>query len=337
MIGTQRSGSNLLRVMLHQLYITAPHPPHILERFMPIVAMYGDLHLEQNFKRLAEDVCQLILTNPVTWGDLALDTEKVISLCQSKELVEIMRVVYDLKCQAEGNTIWMNKSMANVHYIDELEKFLKPLYLYLYRDGRDVALSFKKAVVGEKHIYHLAKQWQIEQELSYALKSRIDSDRIVIIKYEELIASPDQQLEKICRFLDIPFDQAALEYYNSQESKETAHSGKMWENVQKPVIATNFNKYRKELSEEEIRIFERVAGTTLLKLGYTLDFPEMLDRPAFSTEEIAQFNEENKKAKLEILQHQTEQDQEKREKQNELLKSLKKQFLLFEKQNTFIH
>ena len=44
MIGTQRSGSNLLRLMLNQLPdIASPHPPHILERLGPLEADYGDL------------------------------------------------------------------------------------------------------------------------------------------------------------------------------------------------------------------------------------------------------------------------------------------------------
>ena len=50
-IGTQRSGSNLLRVMLNQLpEIVAPHPPHILQNFLPIIDKYGDLKIDANFK-----------------------------------------------------------------------------------------------------------------------------------------------------------------------------------------------------------------------------------------------------------------------------------------------
>ena len=44
MIGTQRSGSNLLRVMLGGIdAIAAPHPPHILQRFLPLLPKYGSL------------------------------------------------------------------------------------------------------------------------------------------------------------------------------------------------------------------------------------------------------------------------------------------------------
>ena len=44
MVGEQRSGSNLLRVILNESKnIAAPHPPHILQRMMPLVPLYGDL------------------------------------------------------------------------------------------------------------------------------------------------------------------------------------------------------------------------------------------------------------------------------------------------------
>ena len=68
MIGTQRSGSNLLRLMINQLsHIIAPHPPHILERLTPLLPLYGSLDDDISFNQLIEDVCQLVEKNPVAW------------------------------------------------------------------------------------------------------------------------------------------------------------------------------------------------------------------------------------------------------------------------------
>jgi hypothetical protein len=80
MIGTQRSGSNMLRLMLNQQpAIAAPHPPHILERFMPILPLYGDLQSDRNFDRLVDDVCRMIELNPVSWEGVSLDRETVMT------------------------------------------------------------------------------------------------------------------------------------------------------------------------------------------------------------------------------------------------------------------
>lgn len=70
MVGSQRSGSNWLRVMLNQsAHIAAPHPPHILKQFKPILVKYGDLQCEDNFLRLLDHVCTFVERNPVPWVD----------------------------------------------------------------------------------------------------------------------------------------------------------------------------------------------------------------------------------------------------------------------------
>src|SRR5947209_6043921 len=115
MIGTQRSGSNLLRLMLNQLpQVSAPHPPHILERFMPLLPLYRDLCLPHNFRNLVTDVCELVACNPVAWTGIELDVEYIISRCKENTLVEITQVLYEEKARSEGANTWMCKSMGNI-------------------------------------------------------------------------------------------------------------------------------------------------------------------------------------------------------------------------------
>ncbi|MQY79255.1 MAG: hypothetical protein GH151_08705 [Bacteroidetes bacterium] len=159
-IGTQRSGSNLLRVMLNQLpEIVAPHPPHILQNFLPIIDKYGDLKIDDNFKQLIEDVCRFVELNPVPWTGVDLIRADIFSGSKKRSVYEIFKLIYEAYTNSKNGSIWCCKSMTNINYINELEKSkFDPFYIYLFRDGRDVALSFKKAIVGEKHIYHLAKK-----------------------------------------------------------------------------------------------------------------------------------------------------------------------------------
>ena len=300
MIGTQRSGSNLLRLMLNQLKgISAPHPPHILERFMPLLPAYGDLKVTENFAQLVEDVCLLVEYNPVPWTGVNLDRKIITERVASPILPEITRVIYELKAESEGAGIWMCKSMANIRYAEALEKYAeKPLYLHLFRDGRDVALSFKKAIVGEKHIYHIAKQWKTEQEASIKLRDLLGPERVIQVKYEDLLGQPQKVLGELCSFIGVEYSDVAMEYHQSSESWETANSGLMWQNVVKPVLSDNHNKFLKELSEEDILIFEQVAGDTLEKLGYKKYFANENVRN-FTQEEIALFSEINQKMKQE--------------------------------------
>jgi hypothetical protein len=186
MIGTQRSGSNLLRLMLNQLEdVSAPHPPHILERFFPLLPAYGDLGNPENLAHLTYDVCKLIEYNPVPWTGFKPDPSAVSARCRKPLLTEIFRVIYEMRAESENASIWICKSLVNIRFARQLEENgVNPLYLHLYRDGRDVALSFKKAIVGEKHIYHIASQWREEQEASLKLADQLGSSRVMKVRYE---------------------------------------------------------------------------------------------------------------------------------------------------------
>ena len=325
MIGTQRSGSNLLRVMMKELgNISAPHPPHILERFVPLLPAFGDLSIPENFYKLVEYVCQLVECNPVSWTEdgFTLSGEEIVQRCEESSLAEVFRVIYDMLAEHERAAMWMCKSMANIHYTDLLEERIKPFYIHLYRDGRDVALSFKKAIVGEKHIYALASQWKQEQDLSLSLFRMLGTGRVLQIKYEELLAAPQREMKRICSALGLTYTDKVMDYYKSGESKKTAQSGKMWENVEKPVISDNYNKFRKELSEEDILLFERVAGDTLVALGYSLCFPGQAQQ-RFTKDELDFYKSENKRMKQESLLRQSPEDIAKRKRQDELLRKIK--------------
>jgi len=75
----------------------------------------------------------------------------------------------DTYAEAHEATAWVCKSMGAVNFVDDLDAYFdNPKYIYLYRDARDVTLSFTKAVVGEKHAYHIARQWAERQRVCIA-------------------------------------------------------------------------------------------------------------------------------------------------------------------------
>ena len=323
MIGTQRSGSNLLRLMLNQLDgVSAPHPPHILERFFPLMPAYYDLSDPANFTQLVADVCKLIEFNPVPWTGFNFDPQAIISRCKKPMLTEVFRVIYEMRAESENAGIWICKSLVNIRFADQLEdNGMNPLYIHLYRDGRDVALSFKKAIVGEKHMYHIARQWKEEQEASLLLADRLGDERVLKVRYEDLLAAPEAELQKICSFIGATYNPVAMDYYHSEESHKTALSGVMWENVEKPVLTNNHDKFKRELTQVDILLFEQVAGDTLEKLGYCLTFPQNV-RHIFSPEEIKSFSELNTKLKHEARLQQKPEDLEKRKNLEMHLKNI---------------
>ena len=313
--------------MLNQLPgVVAPHPPHILNTFFPLLEQYGELKVDETFEALVYDIADWVNMNPVPWEHY-IDAERLLKLKTENSLVEVFRLVYESLATANNAHTWVCKSMQNVNFVYEMEQNgLRPFYLHLYRDGRDVALSFKKAIVGPKHIYHLAKKWDREQKQALALKGKLGEERVISIAYEKLIASPEQVLKEICFKTGLSFSTSALEYFKSVESEKTAHSGEMWANVTKPVMQKNYNKYKTELSDFEIAVFEKVAGTSLKRLGYQCEtIPSAMSD--FTRTQLKQFDVENQTLIRKTMANAKKADLQKRENQKNMLENLKNKLL----------
>ncbi len=297
-IGTQRSGSNLLRLILNQSsQISAHHPPHILKVFYPIIHRYGDLEEGSNFSQLVNDVCRLIEVNPVKW-ELELHREDIIKSCSHRSLIEIFKVIYQMMAKKDKATYWCCKSMANVNFYKDLEsQGVAPYYIHLIRDGRDVASSFKKTLVGEKHVYHLANQWKQDFLKAKEISRQVGNERYLAVQYESLISEPMMVLKEINTFLDLKLDESALHYFDSKESKITAAAGFMWSNLTMPIMKDNSGKFKKNLTPQDIEIFERVAGDILQENNYALC--TTLNRTTFTPEDIERFDQLNLDLKAE--------------------------------------
>ena len=325
MIGTQRSGSNLLRLMLNQIDgIAAPHPPHILQRMMPLLPNYGDLNQGDSFRLLVDDVCRLVELNPVTWDGVSLDRDNVAARCNEQSLVAIFFAIYDILAETWGAEDWCCKSLANVKYLPEINSYSDTAkFIYLYRDGRDVALSFQKAVVGEKHIYHIAQAWAQSQRLALQMRTLLDSEeRFYSISYESLVADPESSLQGLCKFMGQEYTPQMLNFHQSSEASNAAASSSLWGNVTKPIMKQNTKKFLQQATEEEIMIFELVAGDVLDALGYERVKIAKGSKVSFSKQAIELYDQINQQLKEKKKAEMDPEDLKRRDRQASLLKEI---------------
>jgi hypothetical protein len=114
-----------------------------------------------------------------------------------------------------------------------------------------------------------------------------------------------------------------LEYHKSEEARRAAESSALWGNVVKPVMADNTRKFLREASEEDIGIFESVAGDVLDALGYERVYVPRGKERTFSEADIRRFDEENKRLKEEVLRGVDTEDLKRRDRQSGLLSEIK--------------
>jgi LPS sulfotransferase NodH len=324
MIGTQRSGSNLLRLMLNQLsQIASPHPPHILQRMMPLMDKYGDLQNDETFSQLVDDVCRLVELNPVQWENIEFDRAEVEENCVDRSVVAIQNAIYGVYTASQNAACWCCKSLENISYIEAIEETLPEVkYIYLYRDGRDVAVSFKKAVVGEKFIYNIADGWAKSQRVALSWKEKLSPERFFAISYERLTAETEVVAKELCAFLQVEYTENMLDFHKTSEAKNAAQSSKLWENVTKPVMSDNTKKYLRELSIEEMILFEAVAGDVLDQLNYPREYLSAESQLVYTEQALERFNQRNDEMKEKAMEGVDKEDLERRQRQQGLLKEI---------------
>jgi hypothetical protein len=260
----------------------------------------------------------------VPWENIVtFHRDDVARRCRAQSLIAIFGAIMDIYAEVNGKSKWLCKSMTNIRYAQELDAYFgKPRYIYLYRDGRDVVLSFTKAVIGDKHPYVIAHKWAELQRLCLQHRERAP-ERVFSLCYEELIADPEAVLHRLCPFLGIEYQDRMLAGYTSTEASRTACSSSLWENLTRPIMRDNSQKFLEELSVEDIRIIEAVAGDCLDTLGYARVYVQRHEEILFDEAEIAVFHAKNHALVKRCEETADAQDRARRQRQQQVLDKIR--------------
>ncbi len=279
-VGTERSGSNLLRQMLDaHSDIAVPHPPHVLRYFAPLERYYGDLRLDANLRCLAADVAWLVRRHIYPWP-FAVDEAALVRDARWRDLFGLYAALYDQYAAAMKKRRWCCKSTFMVHFVDRIvERYPSARIIWLVRDPRDVAASSQRSVFNPCHPYRTALLWKEQQDLARRFEAVLRPENLLRMHYEALVTSPAETLQAICRFVGVEFEPRMLSFFERDEARRSASLASDWRNTARPVMATNVKTFSKLLSPRSVAMVEAAAGDTMEALGYRVESSAAAYRP----------------------------------------------------------
>ena len=118
-VGTERSGSNLLRLLLNahsQVWI--PHPPHFMNYFGKLD--YGDLSSSKQQSLVLNDMLRLIEYHIFPWEGIELDPVEIQNAIQHPSHFGIVAAIYETVLKQNSKSIWGCKSTFMIEYISEV-------------------------------------------------------------------------------------------------------------------------------------------------------------------------------------------------------------------------
>jgi len=234
LIGAERSGTTLLRLMLdaHPLISWTHEFEYAVEQIdspnsLPDTDAYIDW-LSKNWNFLTSGF----------EADSTLDYPS---------LIESFLIQKQGDCPIVGAT-------CHAHYDRLLRLFPNAKLLYLMRDPRDVARS-NIAMGWAGNVWTGVDRWIEAVELWDRVKQKLEKDiSYVEIKFEQLIASPEETLSSICNFMKIDYDPKMMSY-----PEYTTYS---------KIDISIVDKWKRKMSKKDIRLVESKCQGLIEKGGY---------------------------------------------------------------------
>ncbi|WP_218179654.1 sulfotransferase family protein [Pseudomonas gingeri] len=270
MIPLRRCGSHALRLRLNlnpQFY--SPYPLHITD-FMPLVPLYGDIADDKAYFRMVVDVVGLQAAGVVKWPGPAFDPIDIFERLRNQPR-SVHRIAWELLlCAAEQHQaqVVMDKSLDNVHYVDELmQLFPNMLLLNVVRDPRAQVASMNRAIIHDFDTLINAQTWLAAHRAAQSLIERYP-ERVLTIRYEDFLLDEEATLKQICQFFGIQFMDKMLNIAESQEARQISQISALWSSNCFAPITANIDKFKEQLKTHEIEMIETLTKPFMLRYGY---------------------------------------------------------------------
>ncbi|NKZ08866.1 sulfotransferase family protein [Actinomadura latina] len=278
-LGCARSGTTLLRLMLHS------HPrialPTETKFVLPAYAArceFGDLADSKNRRALAEWITGDRSTKV---QELGLDAAEVIEeiVAGPPTLGSAVGAVFRAYARLHGKARWGDKRPSYARYAGPLLRmFPDAQFVHLVRDGRDCVASLLEMPWYDGDVHHAISLWRETVDQGRRLAARLGPDTYYELQYERLVADPVDELTRLCGFLGEEFDPAMT--HPESLARRTVPSRKRWHGRTHDAVTTGrIGSWAEGLDPWEISLAEAAFGDRLAEYGYE---PSGLPKPAAS-------------------------------------------------------
>jgi hypothetical protein len=174
--------------------------------------------------------------------------------------------LFEAWARKEGKPRWGDKTP---HYVSDIpllvELFPGARVLHIIRDGRDVAVSWLRTGMEPGNVYMAARFWRERVKAGRQAGTRLSDANYLEVRYERLLANPEQTMKAVCTFIGEPYSPAVLRPSILASSRGRTVRSKMRE---PEIVSSNTANWRTRMRGEDRVLFESVAGDLLAELGY---------------------------------------------------------------------
>jgi hypothetical protein len=170
--------------------------------------------------------------------------------------------INSLYTDRSGGLRWVEQTPLYTRYMLQLgAMFPGARFVHLVRDGRDVVQSMTnsgfESVDWSSDFAKACKAWHdyLTEGLAYSEQL---GERALTVRHEALIEEPRAVMGKILEHLELPFEEATLEFFEGGERINSSFGDKKGKR----------RSWQEDWSARQLAQFERACGPLLFQLGY---------------------------------------------------------------------
>lgn len=290
LLSSERSGSNFITKLLNgHSNICGPAPKHLINPVARNLFRYEPIEVKQNWNDLLKDVENILTVNFATWK-CSFSFERLKKIAPIGDIQALIRnIFYEEARSQKKQHVFVKENHLYEVLPFLMRNFSDSRYIYLVRDPRDMALSWKKNPPHPGGVIKGAKQWKKDQQQFLKGYNELRKEKkAILVKYESLISNPKEEAKRLVESLGLSFEPKMLEFYKDDLTQENANKIPAWKNLSNKVLTDNKNKYLQELSSDEIKYVEHICMYEMQYLGYELE-NDVNELEAIQEEEIVEF------------------------------------------------
>lgn len=272
-VGFQRSGTTLLRVMLdsHPEIAVPLDVTGLWGRLEGELNRFGDLDHEDGRRALVDAV---LAEERIRLWEAGFNASTVLGCWTAPGYPGAIAAFYQAYAASRGKRCWGDKDPGNMTRIHLLNRwFPECRIIHLVRDGRGACTSLVRQGFGPSNMMTCAEQWREEVTWVRRIGSLLGPSRYLELRYENLLACPERELREVCRFLAVEFSDQMLHYPEQLERSVPLVKRHLWPLLAKPPQVANAERWRSHMAPRVQVCFEKRAGNLLQELGYPTSPP----------------------------------------------------------------
>ncbi|MFN4354446.1 sulfotransferase family protein [Parvibaculum sp.] len=275
-VGSGRCGTTMLRSVLSaHPDICIPTETQFYNVFRPASIMRHGPLTQSSFRKIVDriDRWEHVRGEQIDWNEFQ-------SLVRSMppEWRSILTAFLTAYRAGQGKRIVGEKTPGHIRCMKRISRdFPQAKFIHLVRDPRAVVHSHLnhpsyRKVYGDS-VGYAAWKWRSAYDCHQKAAKYLDATRLYLLRYEDLIASPDEAIRALCAFLGVEFHAGMLDARGTDDLYiKNAQTHQM---AVAPIVADRIDIWREDLDTSRVAAIELIVSKRrMTDLGYTPQFAD---------------------------------------------------------------